>query len=240
MSIFCLFQKALYKFCTSVAKCLVRIETRGRSNIPAAGKFILVSNHRSIWDPLIIMVAAARPVVWFAASFLRQVPILGRISRILGTKYIDLAKRSDFDAIHMMEDHIGNEAVVGIFPEGAGRLIECRENLGLMPFMKGFSYFAVKKRVPVLPACIIPLRERTKGYPVSRSVRRMILGKKAFDCAEKRIVYKEVVVHFLPLMWPPEGENQRRAVDAFVKEVQRRIEEVIDGYVERGEVPGRL
>src|SRR5690349_18737557 len=62
-----------------------KIEITGTDHIPHSGPILLVANHaNSLIDPIIVGLAANRPVRFFAKAPLFDTPVLGRLMRALG------------------------------------------------------------------------------------------------------------------------------------------------------------
>ncbi len=104
-----------------------RIEVTG--TIPAGGPVLLVANHpNSLLDPVLLGVAARRPVRLMAKAPLFDVPVFGRIMRGLGMipayRGSDNASRAEvkknLESLARAAAALGEDggSVVGIFPEG--------------------------------------------------------------------------------------------------------------------------
>lgn len=51
-------------------KIFIKIEVEGKKNLPEKGPLIIASNHKSILDPLILMVILPYYITFLAASYL--------------------------------------------------------------------------------------------------------------------------------------------------------------------------
>lgn len=146
----------LYRFawmlCRAVLVILRRMDIRGLENIPKQGGLVLVSNHISYWDPVIIgcAVPRLRQVFFMAKAELFKVPLLGYLIRKLGAFPIS---RGGFDrsAIRTALGHLTDGEIVGIFPEGTRN--KTREEM-LEPHL-GAAMLATRAGVPVLPVAVI-------------------------------------------------------------------------------------
>lgn len=95
----------------------LRYQSRGKEYLPEQGGGLLVTNHQSFLDPLLICLPIKRPVSFMARDSLFRIPILGPFMRY--EFVIPISRRSTSSqslraAIQNIED--GN--FVGIFPEG--------------------------------------------------------------------------------------------------------------------------
>lgn len=131
-------------------KILYRLSISSQDNIPKLGSVILVANHSSYLDPIVLGIASKRQVCFMAKEELFKVPVLGRLITWLSAfpvnrKKVDLkAFKTAFNLLHEGE-------VVGLFPEGT------RHRLGykkLGPILTGTAHLALKSGAPVVPVGI--------------------------------------------------------------------------------------
>src|SRR3954470_2301268 len=102
-----------------------RIEVTGASLIPRSGPVLLVANHpNSLIDPVILGIAAQRPVRLMAKAPLFDVPVFGAIMRALGMvpayRGSDDAKQvsKNLESLEVAGRQLAQGSVMGIFPEG--------------------------------------------------------------------------------------------------------------------------
>jgi 1-acyl-sn-glycerol-3-phosphate acyltransferase len=140
---------SISKFLVKVlAKILLRLEVKGRSNIPRVGGFILASNHASFLDPIVLGVACPRRLNFMARHDLFSIPVLGAFIRRVGAFPL---KRdyADIGSIKEALRRLGQAVGLVLFPEGtraSGGLAERAE--------PGVGFIAAKSGVPVVPAFI--------------------------------------------------------------------------------------
>jgi len=134
--------------CRIVLILLRRPEIRGLSNLPAEGGVVLVSNHISYWDPVIVGCSINRRINYMAKSELFDIPLLGVFIRAVGTFPV---RRDQLDrtAIRTAMKLLEEDQIIGIFPEGT------RSHTGelLKPHL-GAAMLALKTGVPFLPVAI--------------------------------------------------------------------------------------
>ncbi|QDT42862.1 1-acyl-sn-glycerol-3-phosphate acyltransferase [Gimesia alba] len=95
----------------------LRYQSRGKEQLPAEEGGLMVSNHQSFLDPLLIGLPLSRPVSFMARDSLFRIPILGPFLRyefVIPISRRAASSTSFRAAIQNIED--GN--FVGIFPEG--------------------------------------------------------------------------------------------------------------------------
>lgn len=95
-----------------------RLEVVGLDVLPAGGATVLIANHDSLWDPLVIGVAApTRQVRALAKSSLWKNRALAFVLDGMGQIPIDRG-RGDLAAMSAAIDQLGKGRCIGVFPEG--------------------------------------------------------------------------------------------------------------------------
>ncbi|WP_076541316.1 MFS transporter [Shewanella sp. UCD-KL21] len=100
---------------------IYRVNVNGRHNIPAQGAGVIVCNHVSYVDALIIMGASTRPIRFVMDKSISEIPLLKYLFRHAGVipicspKNCETTYKQAFELIHQA---LGNEELVCIFPEG--------------------------------------------------------------------------------------------------------------------------
>ncbi|MEM6883966.1 MAG: MFS transporter, partial [Verrucomicrobiota bacterium] len=121
----------------AIAALHYRVYPQGHQNFPKEGGVLLLSNHVSYVDSLILSLACPRPVRFLAMDILFKQPITGRILRVFGA--IPISPRRAKDAIQTAVNHIQDGDVVCIFPEG-----QLTKSGSLMEVKSGFELIARK------------------------------------------------------------------------------------------------
>jgi 1-acyl-sn-glycerol-3-phosphate acyltransferase len=96
-----------------------RLEVVGADALPASGPTLLMANHDSAWDPLVLGVAALRrrQLRALAKSSLWKFRALAWVLDRMGQIPIDRG-RGDMQALSAAVDQLAAGACVGVFPEG--------------------------------------------------------------------------------------------------------------------------
>lgn len=131
---------------------MYRVTVTGREKIPKEGAGIIVCNHVSYVDALIIMGASTRPIRFVMDKSISEIPLLKYLFRHAGVIPICSPKQSEetynraFEAIH---EALANDELVCIFPEG--RLTPDGE---LGDFRPGIDKILARDPVPVIPMAL--------------------------------------------------------------------------------------
>ncbi|AYF88090.1 MFS transporter [Pseudomonas sp. DY-1] len=146
---------------------MYRVEHKGLEAIPEEGPAVLVCNHVSFVDALLIGGAVRRPVRFVMYYKIYQLPVLNFIFRTAGT--VPIAARHEdllvYDAaFKKIAEYLRNGEVVCIFPEG--KLTGDGE---LNEFKNGIERILEENPVPVIPMALLGLwgsffsRDPSKG-----------------------------------------------------------------------------
>jgi 1-acyl-sn-glycerol-3-phosphate acyltransferase len=141
----------LYRFiCFCLAHVLYRLRVVGSDNIPRQGPAVLVCNHVTFVDWLVLAVCTQRPVRFVMHhSFMRRIPFACRFFR--DAKVIPIAgAKEDLKVLEAAFDRISEELrageIVCLFPEG-----QLTRDGQLGPFKRGIERIVATDPVPVIP-----------------------------------------------------------------------------------------
>lgn len=140
----------------------IRVHVNGREKLPE-GRFLLVQNHRSNYDPILTWYALMKyDLAFISKEANMRIPIYGRIIRKCCFMSIDrenprAALMTILDAAEVVSN---NEASMAIYPEGT-------RNKGeeLLPFHNGVLKIAQRAKVPVVVTSIRNADEIHKRIP---------------------------------------------------------------------------
>jgi len=128
-----------------VFRSIYKLKVKGVRNIPREGGVLLVSNHLSYIDAMVLSAACPRPIrfLMFADCFERK--WIGKMARFFDTVPITPSKAKD--AIRVAGDALNEGAVVCIFPEG-----QLSRTGGMSELKRGYQMIAKRANCPILPA----------------------------------------------------------------------------------------
>lgn len=123
-----------------------RVKTRGSEHIPSSGA-LLICNHLSYVDAVVLQVASPRPIRFVAFAGLAKSPFMRFVFRATGV--IPVAPDKPMKGIRLAVDAIKSGELVCVFPEGA-----ISRTGQLMLLKRGFETIARQAHAPVVPAVI--------------------------------------------------------------------------------------
>lgn len=120
--------------CRPIVRTWGRLEVAGLEHLPADGPTLLVTNHDSYWDPVVVGVAALerRQIKALAKDTLWKIKGLDRVLDGMGQIPIKRGKQ-DAAAMERAVQELRDGSCIGIFPEGTrslGRELPARGGLG--------------------------------------------------------------------------------------------------------------
>jgi 1-acyl-sn-glycerol-3-phosphate acyltransferase len=126
-----------------------RVRFEGRRNIPWRGPAVLVANHVSLLD-ILVLYGLFRPFKWVAKAELFKVPFVGWNMKL--NDYVAVRRGHRDSVRQMMErcrEHLERGSPVLLFPEGT------RSESGvLQPFKDGAFRLAMATGAPVIPIAV--------------------------------------------------------------------------------------
>ena len=129
-----------------------RVRVQGLENIPDEGPCVVVCNHVSYVDAVVIAAYVRRPIRFVMDHRIFRVPLLSFIFRTMRTIPIAPAKEdADMKARAFAEvaDALAAGEIVGIFPEGG-----LTQNGDMNPFRAGVQQIVATTPVPVVPLAL--------------------------------------------------------------------------------------
>ncbi len=152
------------------------------SPLPPHGPVLVVCDHTSMGDPLVLLATAGRHIHFMMAEEIYSIPHLRWAFRNFGCIPIRRGKQ-DIQAVKEMLKGLKKGKVMGLFPEGG--LDRHRLEEGHM----GIGYLALKTGAPVVPASIV--WEKPRPLSMIRTLlipcrARFLYGPALFFAKEER------------------------------------------------------
>ncbi|UPG90438.1 MFS transporter [Luteibacter aegosomaticola] len=151
--IFTLVPEFMMRFMTwVVVNTLYRVRVDGLNNVPDEGAAVVVCNHVSFMDPLILMACVRRPMRFVMYYKIFNIPVLNFIFRT--AKAIPIAGRNEDAALmekafEQIDEALAAGEVVCIFPEGG-----LTRDGAIAAFRPGIDRILARRPVPVVPVAL--------------------------------------------------------------------------------------
>jgi len=174
-----------------IFKLFFRLKVTGQENIPQDGPFIIVANHSSLLDPVILGVSLRSKIIFVAAAYLFEIRWLGYLLRKANS--IPIYRENNTNNIKSIKQALKilqRGGVLGIFPEGG--VDRQKDDL---PIKAGAAYLATKVGVPIVPIRIKGAdKVLPRGAKFIRSLNKIEVEiKKPIFCSRHTNKNKEII-----------------------------------------------
>lgn len=192
-------QYVLFAFNWLMARVLWRLRVIGKFPKDGDQGYLLLANHRSSADPMLLQAAIARPLTWMIAREYAEAPAIAWLLNIIGVIPVSRGggdRGSVKTAIAMLRDG----TCIGIFPEGK---INTTDE-PLLPSHAGVGLIALRAKVPIVPCWI-------EGAPYKGSLFSVFMMR-----ANAR-------VHIGPAITPAELVEKAKAIESDKRDDNSRV-----------------
>ena len=156
--------KFLQTICRIATTLLFDLKVYGSHRVPESGGVLIVSNHQSYLDPVLLGVRLKRPLSYLAKSELFGYGPFSWLIRFLGGFPIKQGA-GDVGAMKQTIQRLQEGHALNIYPEGSRT-----ENGEMLPIEKGVGLVIKRAKVPVVPVAIEgSFRAWPKGRPMFRA-----------------------------------------------------------------------
>jgi 1-acyl-sn-glycerol-3-phosphate acyltransferase len=143
-----LFYRSWQVICRLVTTVLFDLKVSSKEHLPKNGGVLLLSNHQSYLDPVLIGVQLRRPLSYLGKSELFKNPILNWLFRNLNAVPLHQGA-GDIHALRETIKLLKEGHILTIFPEGS------RTETGeIGPLQPGFTLVVRKAGVPIVPVVL--------------------------------------------------------------------------------------
>jgi 1-acyl-sn-glycerol-3-phosphate acyltransferase len=133
----------------------IRVSVEGGEHAQRHRSYVVVSNHQSMYDILVIYGFLRLDLKWVMKQELRKIPCIGIGCEKAGHIYVDRKNpKQAREAIARALKQLGEGIGILFFPEGT-RSLDGR----LLPFKKGAFRTAIEQELPLLPVTVVGTRD---------------------------------------------------------------------------------
>ncbi|MEH6345958.1 MAG: lysophospholipid acyltransferase family protein [Bermanella sp.] len=138
---------------TLLSRLNISVEVVGAEKISQGGQYLVMSNHRSIIDPLIVEMALKNKGihgVWVAKKELYNSFFFGSFTRNGGSILLDRESKQMAPFFKDVKEHVKSGHSICVFPEGTRN----KGDKPLSEFKEGSQIIAIKNKLQILPMFI--------------------------------------------------------------------------------------
>ena len=138
---------------TLLSRLNISVEVEGAERLVKDTQYLVVSNHRSIADPLIVEVALKNSGIhglWIAKKELYKSFFFGMFTRNAGSILLDRDSKQMSSFFKEIKANVAQGYSISVFPEGTRN----KTDKPLAEFKEGSQIIAMKNRLPILPVYI--------------------------------------------------------------------------------------
>jgi 1-acyl-sn-glycerol-3-phosphate acyltransferase len=152
-----------YLVCATGMPVLFSLRIEGGQHIPRTGPALLIANHQSFLDPILLGLCTSRPLRYLARRTLFKNPLFAWLIRALRAVPIDQEGIGKEGLRTILGELQAGEAVV-VFPEG-----ERSRDGKMVPLKPGIHLLIRRTQAPIVPVGIAGAFEawpHTRTYPI--------------------------------------------------------------------------
>jgi 1-acyl-sn-glycerol-3-phosphate acyltransferase len=123
--------------------------------IPQESPVLVVSNHRSFLDPLVLTAALGRSIRFACHHYMGQVPVVRELVTSFGAFPLEAPELRQQHFFAQATALLQNREMVGVFPEGAEPMVKLTVPNAVGKFQRGFAHLAL--RAPVRDLAVLPV-----------------------------------------------------------------------------------
>ncbi|MCC3414722.1 MULTISPECIES: lysophospholipid acyltransferase family protein [unclassified Microcoleus] len=142
-----------------------------QQRIPQESPVLVVSNHRSFLDPLVLTAALGRSIRFACHHYMGQVPVIREVVTSFGAFPLEAPEHRQQHFFAQATALLQDREMVGVFPEGAEPMVNFTQPNTIGKFQRGFAHLALRAPVrdlAVLPVAIASMEEKSvrSGLPL--------------------------------------------------------------------------
>lgn len=185
---------------------ILGLQIEGPSGRPADGPLLIVANHVS-WLDILVLHALCPHARFVSKAGVRHWPVIGSLTLAAGTLFIEReSKRDALRVVHHMAEALKAGDTLAVFPEGT-----TADGHALLPFHANLLQAALAAEVPVQPVALRYADEQASPSAAAAYVGTTTLVSSLWSVVRARGL--RVHVRVLPAL-PIEGCDRRTLAEA--------------------------
>lgn len=210
------------------------------NRIPQDAAVVVVSNHRSFMDPMMLMVGLERPLRTACHHYMGEVPLLREMVQSLGC--FPLATQSERGAtfVRQGKQFLSTNNWLAVFPEGAEPMVNLTAPSEMRRFQPGFAHLLLRANLTNL--AVLPIAIASQEEEVSATVPLKLLHW--FDPSETlfnqwtlhpMVIYKRANVLIGRPYWVTpqrqaqyQGKQTKKGIVEITRYCQSEIKQLLD------------
>ncbi|MFP4133272.1 MAG: lysophospholipid acyltransferase family protein [Halothece sp.] len=145
-------------------KLFVYFENR----IPEEAAVVVVSNHRSFMDPMMLMAGLNHPLRTVCHHYMGEVPILRETVQMLGCFPLENSPQRGTAFLRRSINLLQHNSWLAMFPEGTRPMVDLTTPTEMKPFQEGFAHLLLRAKVSNL--VILPIAIASEEEQVTQTI----------------------------------------------------------------------
>lgn len=142
-----------------------------QQRIPQESPVLVVSNHRSFLDPVLLTAALGRSIRFACHHYMGKIPVIREFVTTFGAFPLEAPEQRQQHFFSQATALLQSGEMVGVFPEGAEPMVNFTQPNTMGKFQRGFAHLALRAPVRdlvVLPVAIASMEEKSvrSGLPL--------------------------------------------------------------------------
>lgn len=193
----------------------------GGAPVPLAGPLLIVANHVS-WLDILVVHACCPQARFVSKADVKHWPVIGRLTRATDTLFIEReSKRDALRVVHHVAEALKAGDMLAVFPEGT-----TSDGDGVLPFHANLLQAAVTAGVPLQPLALRYADEVASPSRAAAYTGTTTLVRSVWSVVRARSL--RVHVHVLPPV-PAVGGGRRELAQRCRDDIARALENATHG-----------
>jgi 1-acyl-sn-glycerol-3-phosphate acyltransferase len=126
-----------------------------QDRIPRTSAVLVVSNHRSFLDPILLTATIGRPIRFACHHYMGQVPLIREMVTTFGAFPLSEPRHRQQHFFAQATALLQAGEMVGLFPEGAEPMLKFTPATAMGKFQRGFAHLAMRAPIDPVPCALL-------------------------------------------------------------------------------------